>query len=292
MSEHSRIENHTAVVNGLNFHYPKAGRAKETLVLLHGFPQHSRMWRNVIPALAEKFTVIAPDGRGMGGTSITPEGYDKRTMAEDLRSLLDHIGIENSINLVGYDLGGGTAYAFASLFPEKVKKLAFIEYAPPGYGYEYGMQPVRNWQAWQLAFFTVPDVAVQFITGRERELLAWYFWHWSYNPEAVSQEDFEHYVRQLQKPGALRAGFQWFASVFDDAEQVKEFAKKKLSMPVLALGGEKGANEFVLQGISRLAEDVQGGVIQQAGHWIADEQPAELAVRLLNFLEEANDSKS
>lgn len=283
MLENIAIENHTVSLNGLNFHYLKAGSAAETIILLHGFPQHSRMWRRIIPTLAEKFTVIAPDGRGMGGSSITESGYDKRTMAEDLRSLLDHIGIEKPVNLVGYDLGGGTAYAFASMFPEQVRKLAFIEYAPPGYGYEYGMQPVRNWQAWQLAFFTVPDVAVQFIAGRERELLSWYFWHWSYNPETVSQEDFEHYVRQLQKPGALRAGFNWFASVFDDAEQVKEFAKKRLIMPVLALGGEMGANDFVLQGIRQLGENVTGGVIKKAGHWIADEQPTELSNQLLQF---------
>ena len=281
----STITNETMRIGDLNIHYLRAGEGKEVIVLLHGFPQHSHMWRKIIPLLAEKYTVIAPDGRGMGGSSIMPAGYDKRTMAEDLNALLDRLG-HKEINLLGYDLGGGTAYAFASLFPERVKRLAFVEYAPPGYGYEMGMQPVRNWQAWQLAFFTVPDVAVQFIAGKERELLAWYFWHWSYNPEAVSQEDFEIYVRQLQKPGALRAGFSWFASVFDDAEQVKEFSARKLQMPVLALGGEMGASEFVLQGISPLAENATGGVIERAGHWIADEQPEELSRRLLEFFGE------
>lgn len=246
------------------------------------------MWRKIFPALAEKYTVIAPDGRGMGGTSITESGYDKRSMAFDLKNLLEHLSINQAVNLVGYDLGGGTAYAFAAMFPERVKKLAILEYAPPGYGYEYGMQPVRNWQAWQLAFFTVPDVAVQFISGSERELLAWYFWHWSYNPEAVSPDDFELYVRELQKPGALRAGFQWFASVFDDAEQVKDFAQKKLQIPILALGGERGAADFVLQGFSRLGENVSGGIIEKAGHWIADEQPEELSARLLRFFAENN----
>lgn len=280
------IENHTVRLGESSFHYLRAGSSAEAIVLLHGFPQHSQMWKKIIPALAEKYTVIAPDGRGMGGTSITPSGYDKRSMAEDLRNLLDRIGIENPVNLVGYDLGGGTAYAFASLYPERVGKLALIEYAPPGYGYEYGMQPVRNWQAWQLAFFTVPDVAVQFIAGRERELLAWYFWHWSYNPEAISQDEFEIYVRQLQKPGALRAGFQWFATVFDDAEQVKEFAQRQLSMPLLALGGEMGAGEFVLQGMSRLAARATGGVIEKCGHWVADEQPEELSRLLLEFFGE------
>ncbi len=161
-----------------------------------------------------------------------------------------------------------------------------MEYAAPGFGYESGFQPTRNWQSWQLAFFTVPDVAVQFISGRERELLAWYFWHWSYNPEAISQEEIELYVRQLQKPGALRAGFSYFASVFEDTEQVKEFAKKKLKMSVLALGGESGAADYVLKGMQQLAENVTGGIVKGAGHWIADEQPQFLARTLLDFFGE------
>lgn len=137
------IENHTVRVGELDVHYLQAGTGDETVVLLHGFPQHSRMWRKSIPALSEKYTVIAPDGRGMGGSGILPDGYDKTTMAKDLHGLLQTLNI-SKINLVGYDLGGGTAFAFAHLFPEMVEKLAFIEYAPPGFGYEMGMKPVRN----------------------------------------------------------------------------------------------------------------------------------------------------
>ncbi|MDQ3041072.1 MAG: alpha/beta hydrolase [Acidobacteriota bacterium] len=123
------ITNEMARIGELNFHYLQAGGGAETIVLLHGSPQHSRMWEKVIPELSENFTVIAPDGRGMGGSSITEDGYDKRTMAEDLKSLLDQIGVSEPLNLVGYDLGGGTASASASLIPERVKRLALIEYA-------------------------------------------------------------------------------------------------------------------------------------------------------------------
>jgi pimeloyl-ACP methyl ester carboxylesterase len=121
-------------------------------------------------------------------------------------------------------------------------------------------------------------------TGKERELLAWYFWHWSSNPDAIDQADFEVYVRQLQKPGALRGGFSHFASVFDDTEIFKSYADRKLQMPVLALGGERGAGGFMLQGMQQLATNVVGGAVPNAGHWVADEQPAALASRLLEFL--------
>jgi pimeloyl-ACP methyl ester carboxylesterase len=277
----SKFEHHTVSLDAVSMHYVIGGSGPP-LVLVHGFPQHWRMWRKVMPALAEHFTVIAIDQRGMGGSSITPTGYDKTTLAGDLKHLLDKLAIAK-LNLVGFDLGGGTAYAFASLWPEKMQRLAVIEYAPPGFGFEYGFQPTRDWQSWQLSFFTVPDVAVQFIAGKERELLAWYFWHWSYNPEAIDRADFEEYVRQLQKPGALRAGFAHFASVFDDTEQVQRFAARKLTMPVLALGGERGAADYVLGAMQRLADNATGGIVPKAGHWIADEQPAALASRLLDF---------
>lgn len=262
-------------------HWVEAGQG-EALVLLHGFPQHVWMWRKVFPHLSRRWRVIAPDQRGMGGTSITAAGYDKATLARDLHVLVQHLGLTR-VHLAGYDLGGGTAYAYASLYPESVASLSIIEYAPPGFGYEQGLQPAPDWQSWQLAFFTQPDVAVQFIAGRERQLLAWYFWHWSHNPDAIDQADFEVYVRQLQKPGALRAGFSHFATVFEDAEAVRTWSTRPLEMPVLALGGERGAGAFMLPAWQRLAKRVEGGVFPEAGHWIADEQPGPLAARLDEF---------
>lgn len=276
----SEIKHHKTQVGDVLLHWVSVGDGAETVVLLHGFPQHWLMWRRVIPLLAERYTVVALDQRGMGGSSITRAGYDKKNLAADLFGLLTATGT-GPVHLVGYDLGGGTAYAFASEHPELVRTLTIAEYAPPGYGYEYGMQPVRDWQSWQLAFFTVPDVAMTFIAGRERELLSWYFWHWSADPDAIDTADFERYVRELQKPGALRAGMEYFAAVFDDTEQVKVYAKTKLRMPVLAIGGAQGAAQFPEQAMMQLADHVTGKVLDGAGHWIADERPNELARLLL-----------
>lgn len=275
---------HTASIGALPAqHWVEAGSG-EAVVLLHGFPQHAWMWRRVLPLLAQRRRVIAPDQRGMGGSSITAAGYDKATLACDLHALLRHLGLER-VHLVGYDLGGGTAYAFASQFPQMTLGLTEIEYAPPGFGYEQGLQPQPDWQSWQLAFFTQPDVAVQFIAGRERQLLAWYFWHWSHNPDAIDAHDFEVYVRQLQKPGALRAGFSHFATVFEDTVAVRAWSRTPLSMPVLALGGERGAGAYMLPAWRALAVQVEGGVMPGAGHWIADEQPDALAARLADFFD-------
>lgn len=279
------FQHRTVAVGEVDLHAVELGQG-DPVVLIHGFPQHWWMWRPVMTALAAAgFRAVAYDQRGMGGSSIAPAGYDKRTLAHDLAGLLDALEVLNA-HVVGYDHGGGTALALAYEAPERVRTVTSLEYAPPGFGYEYGLQPTRNWQAWQLAFFTQPDVAVQFIAGKERELLAWYFWHWSANPDAVPQEDFEVYVRQLQKPGALRGGFSHFAAVFDDTELFKSWsAKGPLRQPVLALGGERGAGGFVETAMRRLAERVEGGVIAGAGHWLAEEQPTELSSRLIAFLQ-------
>ncbi len=289
-SSNIQITDHVARVNGLNMHYLRAGQG-DPLVLLHGWPQHSLMWRKIMPALAERYTVIAPDLRGAGGSSITASGYDKRTMATDVYALVRQLGLEG-IFLVGYDHGAGVAYQYASAHPAEVRRLAILDYAMPGFGYEKAMQPSPDWDSgsnWQLAFFTVPDVAERFITGQERELLSWFFWHISCNPSAVSQNDFEEYVRQISKPGALRAGINYYAAVWQDwqdMEHHKESARRKLRMPVLAVGGECSGGAGIAQSMQPLAENVQGAVIKQAGHWLADENPSALTRQLLTFFGE------
>ncbi len=279
----AEFRHRTVTVGELDLHVVEVGEG-EPVVLVHGFPQHWWMWRRLMGELsAQGFRAIAYDQRGMGGSTITAAGYDKRTLAGDLAGLLDVIAVERAA-VIGYDHGGGTALSFAFEYPERLSKLGVVEFAPPGFGYEYGLQPVPNWQSRQLAFFTQTDVAVQFIAGKERELLAWYFWHWSANPDAVDQADFEVYVRQLQKPGALRGGFSHFASVFEDTEIFKSYSGRTLEIPLLALGGERGAGVFVEQAARQLASQVDGAVIADAGHWIADEQPKRLAELTIKFL--------
>jgi pimeloyl-ACP methyl ester carboxylesterase len=282
----SLIRHRRAQANGLDLHYLIAGEGKPVL-LLHGFPQHSLMWRRVMAGLASHRKMIAPDLRGTGGTTITPAGYDKRTMAADVRHLLGQLNIP-SIDVVGYDHGAGVAYQLAAGNPNLVRRLCVIEYALPGFGYEQEMAPRPDWNAgsaWQLGFFTVPEVAEHFIRGRERDLLTWFFWHAAHDPSAVTAEDFEEYVRQISKPGALRAGINYYAAVWRDMEDHKEAAKRKLDIPILALGGESSYAERILEAWRPLAHDVHGGVIKEAGHWPADENPAELVHLLLEFLD-------
>ena len=129
-------------VGPVNLHYRTAGTGP-VVVLLHGFPQHSLMWHAIGPVLAERFTVIAPDQRGVGMSTITADGYDGTTMAADLKGLLDAVGVEKAF-VVGYDLGARVAAAFARDFPERAERVAFVEFALPGFGYEQSMAPTNT----------------------------------------------------------------------------------------------------------------------------------------------------
>lgn len=275
------------VGGGLSIQY-RIGGDGPPLVLLHGWPQHSLMWHAVAPVLSERFTVIAPDLRGAGGSSIPTGGYDKKTMANDIAALATALG-HDRFDLAGYDLGAGVAYALAAGHRERVRRLAVMEFGLAGFGYEQLMAPTPDWHAgsnWHLGFFTVPQIAEWAFRGRERELLGWFFWHLSNDGYAVSTEHFETYVREVSKPGALRAGIEYYAAVWRDAEDNRALAAAPLEMPVLAIGGERSAGPWIEQLFRPVARDVRGAVVPRAGHWLGDENPQALASLLGDFFAE------
>lgn len=278
-----------AKVNNITINY-RIGGEGHPLLLIHGWPRHSLMWHAVAPILAEKFTVIAPDLRGTGGSSIPTSGYEKKTMAEDIYQLVQSLGYEK-IYLAGYDLGSGVAFNLAARNKNLVKKMAVMEFGLPGYGYESIMNPSPDWDAgsnWHLSFFTVPQVAEWAFVGKERELLSWFLWHISHDENATSRTHFEIYVDLMKRPGALRAGIEYYASVWKDSEDNTEIIEKegKLTLPLLAIGGESSSAQYVGMLFQAVAENVTPVVIPDAGHWLGDENPEGLAKELLSFFEE------
>ena len=133
------LHHHIVRANGILQHYVTAGSG-EPVVLLHGFAQTWREWRrDIIPALAQDYTVIAPDMRGVGDTERPVDGYEKRAMAEDLHALLEHLGT-GPVMLAGHDFGAAVAYAYAAAHRDAVRKLVIMEMIMPGFGYEQAMQ--------------------------------------------------------------------------------------------------------------------------------------------------------
>lgn len=275
------IEHHTAELSAVRLHYLAAGSGP-ALVLLHGWPQSSHEWRGLIPELATRFRVIAPDLRGLGDSGRPAGGYDKMTVAGDVAELLTRLGITQAA-VVGHDWGGAVAYALAARHRAVVTHLAILDMLLPGIDVP-GLGPNALGSYWHFGFHGVRDLPEQLVAGREREYIGWFFTQFAYNPRAITEADVDEYVRCLRQPGALRAGFEYYRAVAQDAADFAAAAREPLTCPVLALGGECSIGAAVRLCMEQVARDVRGGVVAQAGHWIAEEQPRVLLAELVAFL--------
>ncbi len=262
----------------VHLHYVTAG-CGEPVVLLHGFPQTWFTWRRVIPTLAERYTVIAPDLRGVGDSSKPQGGYDKRTAAGDIHELVKLLGHER-IRLVGHDIGGWVAYPYAAMYPQEVAKLVILQAFTPGYGLQRNMQ-----EAWHFRFHMEPDLPEALVSGRERMYLNYFLTNGLHDRSAIGPDALDEYVRCFSAPGATRAFFNYYRTLPQDVEDNQDLGTKKLPMPVLALGGEFGEGNAVLDSVKQVAEDVRGGIVEGAGHFIPEERPDELVKLMLDFFE-------
>jgi pimeloyl-ACP methyl ester carboxylesterase len=265
-------------------HYVSAG-AGDAVVLLHGWPQTWREWRHVIPLLSPHHQVIAPDLRGLGETSRPLEGYDSRSVAADVAELvMDHLGIRR-FHLVGHDWGGPTAFALACAHPEAVATLAIIDVTIPGIGPDLSQGGKR----WHHAFHMTPDLPEALVHGREQAYLGWFYRAFSWQPDAIGAEDIAQYVRAYSQPGALRAGFSYYRNIPRNAAENRALLASgfRLPMPVLALGGGRaeafGRGQEPELSLREIADNVEGVVLADSGHFVPEEQPDALAQHLLRF---------
>lgn len=270
-----------SLVNDIRLHYWIGGKG-DPIVLLHGWPATSHQWRKVMPSLAERYTVIAPDLRGLGDSSKPAIGYDKRTVADDIYQLIRSLGIER-VRLVGHDQGGAVAYAYATAHPESVSHFVFLESLLAGFTLEKAMD-VGHGGSWHFGFTMLHNLPEALVAGRERMFLSWFFHGDPYIPGAITETDIDEYTRCYAAPGGMRAGFEYYRTIPQDAIDNQENAKRKLTMPVLALGADHGiVGKRAISEMEQVAENVQGDLITDCGHWIADEQPEQLLKHLFAF---------
>jgi pimeloyl-ACP methyl ester carboxylesterase len=275
------FKHHKADVNGVRIHYVIAGRG-DAVVLLHGFPQTWHEWRKIIPALADRFTVIVPDYRGAGHSSRPVGGYDKRTMAEDIRQLVHHLGFDRA-TIVGHDIGLMVAYAYAAAYPTETTKLVVMDAPLPG---------TKVWdrlsvdpRVWHFAFHGARDVAELLVAGKEREYLTLFYDARIYDPSAFTTADIDAYVRAYATPGAMRAGFELYRAFPQDVHDNKELMRVRLELPVLAMGGAHSTSGPLVEEMMReVANDVTGALVPDAAHWLAEENPEFVVGHLLSFL--------
>jgi pimeloyl-ACP methyl ester carboxylesterase len=267
-------------VNGILMHYVIGGKG-DAVVLLHGWPETWYEWRNIIPELiANNYTVIAPDMRGLGDSEKPQTGYDTKTLAEDIYQLVKKLGY-SKIYLVAHDWGGPVAYSYAAAHREDVRKMIILDTLLPGFGFEEAGSFSPD-GIWHFSFHAVRDLPEKLIDGKEDVYLNW-FYDRTYNQSAITPEDREEYIKQYSKPGAMRAGFEYYRAVFEDAEQNKEYAKEKLKIPILTIGGEAAIGNFTTTSFQRVANNVTGITLSNTGHFIPEERPNFLTKQILDF---------
>ena len=255
------------------------------LLLVHGWPQSWYQWRLVMPALARDFTVIAVDQRGIGLSDIPPSGYDSGTQANDLVALMDALG-HKRFAIVGFDTGMGIAYALAADHPERLERLVVGEAIITGVAPSPPLlvPGPLNKKLWHIAFNRLgPEVNEALVRGREDVYFGAEYAGSAGTP--LPDDVVEYYVDRLKSgPDALRGSFGSYRAIDSTIAQNERRKARRLTLPVLAIGGAKAIGEGTANTMKLVADNVQTVIIPGCGHWVAEEAPEQLLAALTPFL--------
>lgn len=265
----------------VKLHYVRDGGPGEVVILLHGFPQTWSSWAKMMPLLSPDYDVIAVDLRGVGQSDKPETGYDKKTSAQDIKALMDELQIAKA-NIVGHDIGGMIAYAFAAQFPEMAESITIIDVPLPGT--EIFTAISQDPRAWHFAFHEDPVMPEGLVTGKE----AFYYGNFMRRVDGgdgrIGEAEIAEAVAAYTDPKTMKTGFEWFRTADQDAEDNAEYFKTKLTMPVLGLNAAKLAPfPYVVEMMKPLAETVEGQTMD-SGHWIPESVPEETVAVLDAFL--------
>jgi pimeloyl-ACP methyl ester carboxylesterase len=261
--------------------FVRVGGKGPAVVLLHGYGETGDMWAPLAAALVRDHTVVVPDLRGMGLSSHPADGYDKKTQGEDISGVLDALKIDK-VELVTHDIGNMVGYAFAAEHPDRVTKFALLDAPLPGVGpWE---EILKNPLLWHFRFGG-PDME-RLVKGRERVYLDRFWNEFSADPKKFDEASREHYAQLYARPGAMHSGFEQFKAFDQDAIDNKAFLSKgPLTMPVLAVGGEKSFGPMMATVMRAAASNVQQAVVPHAGHWLMEENSADTIKLIKDFLQ-------
>jgi len=259
--------------------FVRVGGSGPAVILVHGFGDTGDMWVPLAVELAKNRTVIVPDLRGMGRSSHPAGGYDKRTEAADIRSVVVALGYDRAA-VVAHDIGNMVSYAYAARYPDKVERLVVMDAPLPGI--DPWDEVTHSPNTWHFSF-RGPDVE-RLVAGRERIYLDRFYNELSAHPERIDEATRVHYTALYALPGAMHSAFEQFAAFSKDAEDNKITQKTRLTMPVLAVGAEKSFGRLMATNMRNVAVDVTEAVVPDSGHWIMEENPAFAVALIRDFL--------
>ena len=267
----------TASVNGTAIHYVRGGRGP-TLVLLHGFPQDWYEWRRIMPRLSQRFTVVAVDLPGVGGSAPSADGYAAVDLARDIHQLVDGLRLSPA-HLVGHDIGGGVAYAFAREFPEHTSTVTVMEIPIPGIGPALTLEV--NAALWHVSFHMTPHLPEALVAGRQTIYFRYFFNQFTTDNTVISDADVAHYSTAYRDPDQLRSAFEFFRAMPANATYNARHTEP-IDVPLLLIGGEHLFGPILPQIAESLRSnygwsDVRVHIINEAKHYLVEERPNEVA---------------
>lgn len=261
--------------------FVRSGGTGPAVVLLHGYADTGDMWGAMAVELAKDHLVIVPDLRGMGKSSHPAGGYAKKHQAGDIRAVVTALGVDRAA-VVAHDIGNMVAYAYAAQFPEKVARLVLMDAPVPGIGPWDDI--LRTPLLWHF-HFGGPD-AERLVQGRERIYLDRFWNEFGAHPERIDEATRAHYAKLYALPGAMRSGFAQFHAFTQDAIDNRIPGQPKLTMPLLAVGGEKSFGPMMATVMRFAATDVREAVVPDSGHWVMHENPDFTVALVSGFLRE------
>lgn len=279
------MQQQTIRANGLRINAWVGGKG-EPVVLLHGYPQTAQMWRKVAPQLLNRYTVVCPDLRGYGDSDKPREGYDKRSMAKDVRETMRALGF-GRFALVGHDRGARVAHRLAMDYPEAVKSLTVLDIVPTHTVFrDAGKELAAAY--WHWFFFQVPDLPEIMLANSAEPFLRQMFRALCFRQDAIEEPMFREYLRAFTLPGTIRAGLEDYraAATVDLADDERDLGRQ-LACPVLAIWGEHGKMHALFDVAATWREKAShvSGHPLPCGHFIPEEAPTELLRDLNAFLE-------
>ena len=256
------------------------GGTGPVVLLIHGYAENSDSWAPLAADLMKDHTVVVPDLRGIGRSSKPAEGYDKKTQAKDMRAVVTSLGYDKTF-VVAHDIGNMVAYAYAAIYPDKVERLVVMDAPIPGI--EPWSEILQNPGVWHFNFHG-PD-AERLVAGRERIYFDRIWNDFTADPGKPDEETRNFFAATYAQPGGMRAGFAQFTAFSQDAKDNKNFEQTKLTMPVMAVGGEKSFGPLQAVIMRHVATNVQEEVVAGSGHWLMEERPDYTVASIRKFID-------
>jgi pimeloyl-ACP methyl ester carboxylesterase len=260
--------------------YVRWGGTGPVAVLIHGYAENSDSWAPLAADLMRDHTVVVPDLRGIGRSSKPEGGYDKKTQAKDMRAVVTTLGFDKTV-VVAHDIGNMVAYAYSAMYPDKVQRLVVMDAPIPGI--EPWNTILLNPGVWHFNFHG-PD-AERLVAGRERIYFDRIWNDFTGDPSKPDEDTRNFFTATYAQPGGMRAGFAQFTAFSTDAKDNAVFEQTKLTMPVLAVGGEKSFGALQAEIMRHVAINVQEAVVPHSGHWLMEESPEYTVNLVRKFLE-------